>query len=82
MKAEVWEQDRKILKRIYILNGITRCEVCGSDYMLGLHHLDKRSSLKAENSFEQTRLLCQSCHYKADQGVGHIEFNDRLRRMR
>ena len=77
-KGKEWIKARKRLKEEYFNNGITRCEVCGSDWALSFHHLDKRSSGKAEHTFEATRLLCQPHHHKAEYDR---EFNTTLRNM-
>jgi hypothetical protein len=75
MKVKEWERARKRLKVIYKDKGITRCEVCGSSWWITFHHLNKRSSGKAKNTFEDTRLLCIKCHMKAD---GDRSFNKSL----
>lgn len=88
MKAEVWKKDRARLIREYEHAGITTCEgrsinpKCMYTFALSLHHLDKRSSGKAENTFEKTRLLCAECHNRADHMAGFKEFNERLRQLR
>lgn len=82
MKREVWEKDRAILEQIYLRNEITRCEYCGGTFGLSLHHLERRSSGKAKNTFEDTRLLCACCHHKADNAVGHVKFNEMLKKIR
>jgi len=82
MTKAQWERDKKRLIKKYKENGITRCEACGSDWILSFHHLDRRSTGKAENTFEQTRLICANCHHKADNAPGYKEFNDMLRALR
>ena len=88
MKAKEWADAKKKLIPIYKENGITTCEGriinpdCMYDFALSFHHLDKRSSGLAENTFEGTRLLCAECHQKADQRPGFHEFNERLRGLR
>ena len=78
-KSLAWKKARKRLVKIYAHEGITRCEFCRGDWMLSLHHLDKRSSGNAKHTFKDTRLLCQVCHDLAEY---NREFNDRLRRLR
>jgi len=51
-------------------------------FALAIHHLDRRSSGNAQNTFEETRLLCADCHHRADQAPGHQEFNEQLRALR
>lgn len=79
MKIAEWVAARKKLIIIYRDHGITRCERCGSDWALGFHHLDKRSSGKAKNTFKDTRLLCVNCHQLVEYNK---EENDALRKMR
>lgn len=79
MKVKEWTRARNRLKKIYLHKGITRCERCGSDWALGFHHLDKRSSGKAQNTFAETRLLCVKCH---DLVEYNKEENSKLRLIR
>lgn len=76
-----WERMRPILIREYKLHGIVACEYCGSDYILDIHHLDKRSSGRAKHTFEDTRLLCREHHNMADD-PRYRWFNDLLRNLR
>ena len=78
-KGKAWIKARKRLKQEYLENGVTSCEYCGSSFILSFHHLDKRSSGKAEHTFEGTRLLCSKCHFKAECDK---EFNNKLRELR
>jgi len=61
-KTAEWIEEKKKLIKIYQEKGITRCENCGSKYGLSFHHRPRRSSQKAEHTFEKTRLLCWECH--------------------
>ena len=88
MKAREWQDAKKRLIREYEEAGIVYCEggrfneKCMGNFALSFHHLDKRSSGKAQNTFEQTRLLCAECHYRADQAPGFTKFNEKLRTIR
>jgi len=78
-KHKEWVNARKRLERTYLLKGITRCERCGSAFGLSFHHLNKRSSGRASHTFRGTRLLCLSCHEKAE----YDEFiNNWLKKLR
>jgi hypothetical protein len=61
-KTKAWAKAKPGLIKIYEEKGITRCEISNSGFALGFHHIDKRSSLKAEHTFEGTRLLNQDWH--------------------
>jgi hypothetical protein len=78
-KTKEWIQARKRLEKEYLENGITKCEICHSDWALSFHHLDKRSSGKAKHTFKDTRLLCNRCHDLAEYSK---ELNEKLRQMR
>lgn len=78
-KGKEWIKERARLKKEYYEANITRCEGCGSDWILSFHHLDKRSSGKAKHTFEDTRLLCAICHDKAEYNK---EYNATLRSLR
>ena len=82
MTKAQWERDKKRLIKKYKHAGITRCEVCGGDWILSFHHLDRRSSGRAENTFDGTRLLCAQCHHNADNAPNYKAFNDMLRTIR
>jgi len=88
MKSKDWFRDKKQLIKEYEKNGITTCEgssinlKCLHNFALSFHHLDRRSSGNAENTFEATRLLCPDCHQRADQMPGFKEFNEKLRSLR
>jgi 5-methylcytosine-specific restriction endonuclease McrA len=77
-----WQRAKKKLIKIYKKKGITRCEVCGGNFALSFHHLNKRSSGKAENTYKGTRLLCAKCHDKADNQPGFKQFNEMLKELR
>ncbi len=55
-----------ILKKLYKDKGITRCEVCNSDFALSWHHKYPRDyyykSPLLLSAYEQTVLLCATCH--------------------
>jgi len=57
-----WQVAKARLIKEYQQKRITRCERCGGNFMLSFHHFNKRSSCKAEHTFEGTRLLCAVCH--------------------
>lgn len=88
MKVKEWQEARPRLMQEYKDRGIVECEGqvinedCQVDYILSLHHIDRRSSGKAENTFEKTRLLCQNCHFKADHSFDFKPFNNLLRKIR
>lgn len=88
MKIKEWIHDRPLLIERYKQEGITYCEgssfnsKCMGDFGLAIHHLDRRSSGKAKNTFEDTRLLCAHCHHRADQAPGFKQFNNLLRTLR
>lgn len=65
------------LIEIYYEKKITRCEISNSRYALSFHHIDKRSSLKAEHTFNGTRLLSQDWH---DYCEHNKEANELLRK--
>lgn len=75
-------ETKERLKKEYQEAGITTCEGCHSDWALSFHHLDRRSTGRAEDTFEGTRLLCPLCHHRADNAPGYDEFNEGLRRLR
>lgn len=86
-KADEWKQAKVRLIEEYREAGITRCEGrwfagyddCTPDWGLSFHHLDKRSSGKAEHTIEGTRLLCPSHHRKAEYDR---LFNYQLKKLR
>jgi len=61
-KTREWFEEKDKLIEIYKEKGITRCENDGSWFSLSFHHRPRRSSGKAEHTFERTRLLCWECH--------------------
>ena len=73
-KTKAWLTEKPKLINIYEEKGITRCEISNSQFALGFHHIDKRSSLKAEHTFEGTRLLNQDWHT-------FCEYNDEANEM-
>lgn len=88
MKIKEWVQAKRGLIKEYKKRGITTCEgkdlneKCMYDYALSFHHIKRRSSGEAENTLEGTRLLCPSCHSKADNEPGFKDFNEALKRLR
>ena len=82
MKRKEWALIRPKLLEEYEERGTTSCEACGGSFALSLHHLDRRSSGRAKNTYEGTVLLCYDCHFKADQAPGFKEFNEELRKLR
>jgi len=81
-KGKAWIKAKKKLIERYRQEGITRCENCNSDWALSFHHLDKRSSGRAEHTFEATRLLCGKCHHRVHFGKDAKEFNEELKKLR
>lgn len=77
--------ERSNLLSVYESSGIISCEgvrlngKCSPYFALSIHHLDRRSSGQAVDSFEKTRLLCPDCHLRADTDK---TFNDQLRKAR
>jgi len=61
-KIKEWLSVRPKLTKEYLEKGITKCEISGSSFALSFHHIQKRSSQKAEHTFEGTRLLNQEWH--------------------
>jgi len=81
-KGKAWIKAKKRLKEEYLEHRITACEYCGSSYILSFHHLSKRSSGRAEHTFEATRLLCGKCHHRVHFGKDAKEFNEELKKLR
>jgi len=61
-KTAEWMKEKPALIKEYQARGITRCEISNSRFALDFHHIQKRSSQKAEHTFEGTRLLNQDWH--------------------
>jgi len=61
-KGKEWIKAKPKLIKKYQEEGITRCENCGSRYLMAFHHRPKRSTQEAVHDFDHTRLLCQKCH--------------------
>jgi len=60
------ESNRK-LKVLYAEKGITKCEICGSNWGLSWHHKHHRYFYKTAEDladFNETLLLCPLCHNK------------------
>lgn len=79
MKVAEWTTYQKqVLIPFYEFDlGITCCENCGSSFGVSFHHLIRRSR-GGENNLSNIILLCAECHHKADNAVGHVEFNKQL----
>ena len=74
----------KILKFIYTDRGITRCEICGDDFMLSWHHRHKREWYRKYPrllcQFNQTLLLDIKCHNMLElDGNKHKKYFHELR---
>ena len=78
-KGKNWLEARARLVDEYTRKSITSCERCGSGWALSFHHLDKRSSGKAEHTFAGTVLLCPSCHDICEYNKAE---NERMREKR
>jgi hypothetical protein len=61
-KGKEWLEAKPKLIQIYLKKGVNKCEISGSKFALDFHHILKRSSQKAEHTFEGTRLLSQEWH--------------------
>ena len=87
-KQKEWTKAKARLIQEYIEKDITSCEArhlndkCLKNLFLSLHHIERRSSNKAQHTFEGTRLLCAECHHLADNAIGHEEFNYKLKQLR
>lgn len=59
-------QANKTLKETFIEKGITRCEKCGSTFVLTFAHRHKRIWYRSKpellSDFNQVLLLCIHCH--------------------
>lgn len=81
------ETQRNLIEE-YREHNITTCEGrlinpnCMRTFALSFHHLERRSTGRAEDTFEGTRLLCADCHFRADSAPGYQEFNERLKGLR
>jgi len=66
-----WLMPNKKLKKIYLDKEITRCELCGSTFILSWHHRHKRRfynlNKEALADFNQTILLCARCHDRLEK---------------
>jgi len=78
---EYWYECKQKLKQEYEERGITRCEICGTDFGLSFHHRSKRWTYirRPEDlgKFSETILLCLICHDKleADKELTKLWFN-------
>lgn len=84
-KRTEWNrQANKICKQWCIVRGITRCEICGTDFALSFAHRKKRrhyNSLAELTDEKEWVLACIDCHNKYlewDTEVRDIWF-DKLR---
>jgi len=59
-KEKKWTGNER-LKKLYSLKGITRCEICGSEFILSFHHKHKRRWYKTKpellHSFDLNKLI-------------------------
>lgn len=86
-KHQEWKREKSRLIDEYWKANITRCEGqsvlylsdCTPEWGLSFHHLEKRSSGKAEHTFEGTRLLCPAHHTRAEYDR---LFNYQLKKIR
>jgi hypothetical protein len=63
-----WENARRKLKQIFENAGITRCEVCQTDWALGFAHRKKRRHITDEKELMTVALLCNPCHERIEYG--------------
>jgi len=61
-KTNQWTSARKKLKKIFEAKGITRCELCGSDFGLSFAHSKKRRFITTESDLMEVALLCVVHH--------------------
>ena len=85
-KQQEWMDAKKVLIEEYRDHHIYGCEgwwlnkdACNPTWALSFHHLDKRSTGRAQHTFEETRLLCPNCHTRAEYNK---DFNEQLRNLR
>jgi 5-methylcytosine-specific restriction endonuclease McrA len=70
-RATVNQQANREMKKYCVEHGITRCELCGSDYGLTFAHKEKRRHYYSKPiswlwDRSQFRLLCLRCHEKIE----------------
>ena len=61
------QKANKILKKLFLKKGITRCEICGSGFGLTWMHRKKRRyylTLEELSDFKEVILACLRCHMK------------------
>lgn len=81
MKVAEWSNIRRQLKRDFERQGITRCEMCGSDWALGFAHRVKRRFLVTDAEKRTVALLCQPCHARCDEQMSHAEMFQTISRV-
>jgi hypothetical protein len=57
-----WRREWPSLKREFERAGITRCERCGSDYLLTPAHSLKRRHITSRTQMREVAILCTVCH--------------------
>lgn len=68
-----WQRIRKELKERFRKAGITRCEICGSNFALGFAHRKKRAYCDEEELYKVALLCNDPCHREADShGAQHM----------
>jgi hypothetical protein len=72
-KGLQWQRIRKELKERFRKAGITRCEICGSNFALGFAHRKKRACCDEEELYKVALLCNDPCHREADShGAQHM----------
>ena len=72
-KTREWDSIRKELKERFEKVGLTRCELCGSDWSLGFAHRKPRRYCDHDELYK-TALLCQEHHQECDAKGHEIMF--------
>lgn len=74
----------KILKQMFLDKGITRCELCGSTFMLSFAHRHKRIHYRSHpellSDYKQVLVLCMADHMKLEASKSLTE--DTFNRLR
>lgn len=66
----------KILEELFLSKGITRCEICGSNFGLTWMHRKKKryyNTVKEMSDFNQVILACLKCHSELEYNRGDTE---------
>lgn len=61
-KGREWENARRQLKVEFENKGVTRCEMCSSDFGLSFAHRLKRRHIQNAEELKTVALLCIRCH--------------------